>query len=561
MGQFFGVFAACATSLVLNACVNLASIDPPKPHATYELARDESDSIFKIFEDLELKTLIQAALINNSDVAIYQTRIKAAQAQANLAESKLFPSLNAGASYQFDGDSKINANLMASWEIDLFGKFYHAKSAQDELLGAAKENLAAFKISLVSDVAAIYFNIRLLQNNIALTKRRVANYEALVAVMSASFEGGLVSFSDLMENKAFLQTETQNLNALQNDLEAKTNELRALIGDRNYDVGANPAVNLEANLSANLGGDSGANPSLNQAAQTPLNPANLAAQSAADLTIAKAAANLANPANPLNPSAPNPAPYEFSLNDFYANLSVNVLLNRPDIRAQIANLNAAIYSLAAARATMFPSISLSGSLSKILLSPLGAGEVAWQILSSLTLPIFSRAEIYENIRIADYKRLEAYYTLQKSLHTALGEIDNAIVSLKNSKHTLNLSAEMLANNEAILETLEKSHALGLIDFSEFIKAQNSHLLMQKNHNSAFLSAINATIYLYRAIGGNARDIGERDSRKDSGKDSPQDSRGDSPKDSPQDSPKESPAAAHPSSQNLAPQNPKPEDKK
>lgn len=435
-------FASCASPYTQEELNSEFKLDDFKN--SYDLRDEKTDSLFDIFNDDELKKLIDMALLKNSDIFIYDSRLKIAESQLKIAISNLMPSVNGDIGYRFNGDSSIDTSLMASWELDLFGKYTNAKNAYEEKLNIANENLEFFKISLVSDIALAYFNLKYLQSDILLTQERITNYKELVSVMNTMYESGFINFSDFMENKALLQSEEQNLNNLLNDYESKKNEIRILINDKDYEF-----------TNSN---------------------------------------------------------YEFSIPKFYVNLdnSADIILNRPDIKSQISNLNAAIYNLNSTKASAYPTIQISGSLSKALLSPNGITDLAYQILSSLTLPLFSRMEIYENIKISDYTRLEAYYTLEKAICTALSEIENAIYALNANKNTLNTSLQMLEDNEEILSTLKQSYELGLIDFSKYIQAINSHLSMMKNNNASYFNIISATIYLYRSIGGNKNDIRKND---------------------------------------------------
>lgn len=405
---------------------------------SYSNKADKNDSIYDVFKDEELKKLISLALERNSDVLIYNNRINMAKSQVRLALANQLPSLDGGVSYSYNGNSTLSANLAASWELDLFGKYAYAKDAQLENVKIAKDNLDFFKISLISDIASGYFNIKYLQNNILLTRERIKNYSDLVSIMDIMYKKGLISFSDFLENKADLQQEQQSLNTLLNELEEQKNDLRVLINDNNYDFGKEEQ-------------------------------------------------------------------YDFSMPNLHINLdsSADIILNRPDIKADISSLNAAVYNLNSAKAQLYPTINVSGSLGKALLSP---ASFVYQILSSITLPLFSRFEIYENIKLSDYTRLEAYYTLQKGVNTALGEIENAIYALDTDKKTLQISNEMLKQNEETLDLLKNSRNLGLIDDVEYLTALNNHLLMMQNNNTSYYNTISATIYLYRSVGGNKEDI-------------------------------------------------------
>lgn len=432
----FGVFmAACSAPYSEDLLKNEFDYGNISP---YFNAQKSTDSIFDIFQNADFRDLVNLALKNNSDIFIYENRINIAKSQAKIALSNQMPSLNANASYQFNGDSSINTNLMASWELDIFGKYAQSKNAYDELINAAHANLAYFKISLISDIALAYHNIKYLTSNIELTKMRIKNYYDLVEIMNQTYKSGLVDFANFMETKAFLQSEEQNLNMLQNSLIAQINAIKILLGDMNFEA-------------KNIVGEMGA--------------------------IIYLGVNLES--------------------------SAEIILNRPDIKAQIANLNANIYRLNSARAQMYPSINLSGSLSKAFLNPT---DLAYQIVSSLALPLFSRFEIYENINIAKYTQMESYYSLQKAIYTAASEINNAIYQIQTNKNLLQISNEMLNENIEILEVLRESNALGLVDSIQYLNAINSNLLMMKNNNTAHFNTISSIIYLYRAIGGNLGDI-------------------------------------------------------
>ena len=425
----------------------------------YSQSAEKTDSLYEVFSDSELKSLIRTALSQNSDIFIYETRIKSAESQVRLAISKQIPSIDASASYNYNGDSTINTSLMASWELDIFGKYASATDAQYENLSSAKSNLKFFQISLISDIALAYFNLKYMQNNIIVTKERIVNYREMLNIMDSMYKGGLVSFSDFLERKMDLQSEEQSLNTLLNEYEAQKNEIRVLINNRNYgfnDESVLAKVDDNALQEGFYGGHFD---------------------------------NL--------PSAEVP--------NFNVNLSssANIILRRPDISAQIASLNAAVHNLNSAKAQMYPTLNLSGSLGKAFLQP---AEFVYSIVASLAMPLFSRFEIYENVKISDYTRLEAYYTLQKGVNTAFSEIENAIYSLETNKANLKTSFEILSQNKEVLELLSQSFKLGLIDSAEYLLAINNHLAMVKSSNTSHFNTISAIIYLYRSIGGNDSDI-------------------------------------------------------
>ena len=409
---------------------------------SYSLFSNFTDSIFDVLHDEELKKLTNLALANNTDILIYENRINIAKAQTNIATSAQFPKLDSSLGYSFDGKSNINASLMASWELDIFGKFASIKNSKIEEQKKAIANFDYFKISLISDIVLAYFNIKNLQANISLSKNIISNYYELLFLMDAMYRDGFIKFSDYLENKMSLQVEEQNLNSLLISYEEQKNNLRMLINDMNYEIKEDSISFEELNFHISL--DS----------------------------------------------------------------SLNIILNRPDVRAQIYDLNAAIYNLNSSKANLYPSIRLSGTIGQSLLSPTGIGDLAYQILSSLTLPLLNRQEIYQNIKISDYARLESFLNLKKIIDKSLSEIDNAIFAFESRKKTLKLSQEILDANNEVLEILKQSNDAGLVDGIDYLKAINNNLSMIKNNNDAYFNALNSLMFLYRSIGGNVNDISD-----------------------------------------------------
>ena len=409
---------------------------------SYSLFSNFTDSIFDVLHDEELKKLTNLALANNTDILIYENRINIAKAQTNIATSAQFPKLDSSLGYSFDGKSNINASLMASWELDIFGKFASIKNSKIEEQKKAIANFDYFKISLISDIVLAYFNIKNLQANISLSKNIISNYYELLFLMDAMYRDGFIKFSDYLENKMSLQVEEQNLNSLLISYEEQKNNLRMLINDMNYEI--------------------------------------------------------------------KDSIYNFEELNFHISLdsSLNIILNRPDVRAQIYDLNAAIYNLNSSKANLYPSIRLSGTIGQSLLSPTGIGDLAYQILSSLTLPLLNRQEIYQNIKISDYMRLESFLNLKKIIDKSLSEIDNAIFAFESRKKTLKLSQEILDANNEVLEILKQSNDAGLVDGIDYLKAINNNLSMIKNNNDAYFNALNSLMFLYRSIGGNVNDISD-----------------------------------------------------
>ncbi len=86
----------------------------------------------EFFTDPDLRSLIDTALVNNTDYQVAQLRTEQALASLGAAKLAYFPSLNLGADgniTRYDGltTKTYNVGLNASWEVDIFGKLTAAK--------------------------------------------------------------------------------------------------------------------------------------------------------------------------------------------------------------------------------------------------------------------------------------------------------------------------------------------------------------------------------------------------------------------------------------------------
>jgi multidrug efflux system outer membrane protein len=165
------------------------------PPATY---RDSSDTQaretladipwWQVFQDEALQALIRDAIAHNYDLRVAIARVQEARALARVARSFLYPDVGISA---FSGVNQAsrnsqppivteddedrtfnNTSLTATmaWELDLFGRLRRDSEAAFARYLASEEGRRAVLITLVSDVATAYFQLRELdlQREVAL---------------------------------------------------------------------------------------------------------------------------------------------------------------------------------------------------------------------------------------------------------------------------------------------------------------------------------------------------------------------------------------------------------
>jgi multidrug efflux system outer membrane protein len=181
-----------------------------------------------------------------------------------------------------------------------------------------------------------------------------------------------------------------------------------------------------------------------------------------------------------------------------------LLSNRPDVmEAEYAYRNA--FELTnVARASFYPSLSITGSLglSSLTISSLfDAGAVAASIAVGLTQPIFNRRQLRTNMTVAEAQQDAALYGFRNSLLIASQEVSNAY-----SLHEHALEKTVVRSNQlnSLTKSVEYTQELlrnGFANYTEVITARQSLLAAELGKVNDKLQQLQAVVNLYRALGG------------------------------------------------------------
>ncbi|HSG02062.1 MAG TPA: TolC family protein, partial [Vicinamibacterales bacterium] len=176
------------TPLALTACTLGPDYERPvvTPPATYRgaVGPDEAASIADLpwverFEEPELSALIGLAISENLDLRLALARIDEYRARAAAAKADLGPTLSGTAGAQprartSSDDSWLRSiyslGLAFTWEIDFFGRLRRASEAARADLLATEDGARAVMTSLVADVAQSWFELRVVDELIGITR-------------------------------------------------------------------------------------------------------------------------------------------------------------------------------------------------------------------------------------------------------------------------------------------------------------------------------------------------------------------------------------------------------
>ncbi|MDG3039901.1 efflux transporter outer membrane subunit [Roseicyclus marinus] len=185
-------------------------------------------------------------------------------------------------------------------------------------------------------------------------------------------------------------------------------------------------------------------------------------------------------------------------------LPSDLLCRRPDIRRAEANLVSAELDLQAARANLFPSISLTAS------AGLGSFELA-DLLSPQSIFLNSTGSLIQNVFDGGRRRGEFDQATQRNRElladyantvvTALREVEDALsgVELTTRQYLALREASDLA--QQMLDLSVSSVERGGLDYLQLLDTQRTALQTQDREIVARLGQLQATVDLVKALGG------------------------------------------------------------
>lgn len=199
----------------------------------------------------------------------------------------------------------------------------------------------------------------------------------------------------------------------------------------------------------------------------------------------------------------------FSGANFPEKLSVGVplqlLSNRPDVRASEMQLAYAFYGVNVARSSFYPSITLSGTAGwtnsggKGIVNP---AKFLASAVGSLVQPLFNRGALIANLKISKMKQEQALISFEQTLLKAGNEVSNALSNYQSYTIQEAAQAKRVAELEKAVESTNFLFSHGnTTSYLETLTAQQSLLSAKLSLISNKFDKVQATITLYQALGG------------------------------------------------------------
>jgi multidrug efflux system outer membrane protein len=198
---------------------------------------------WQVFGDTTLQGLVRVALRENQDLAIALGRVNEARGLLGIARYDYYPQINIGAnarsvttgdSLNFIGpvvdNSVFGLGLSLGWELDLWGRVRRVNEAAKASLLASEAGRRATILTVVSEVARAYLELRDLDLQLTLAQRQTEVRRQSLVIARARFEGGLTSELDQRQGEASLAQAEATVFQLFRRRAQKENELSVLLG-------------------------------------------------------------------------------------------------------------------------------------------------------------------------------------------------------------------------------------------------------------------------------------------------------------------------------------------
>ncbi|HEY7208844.1 MAG TPA: efflux transporter outer membrane subunit [Bryobacteraceae bacterium] len=387
----------------------------------------------------ELNRVVEMALAQNLDLEVALRRIEQARAQAKVAGSALYPSIDASAgasrNYQDLGNTAAARSVGSiSYEVDLWGKNRNQLTAANYRAEATQYDRAALQHVVAADAAIFYTQALSLDERIRIGQDNLKNAEEVLRITEARFREGSISGLELSQQRVAVNNIRAALASLTEQRSTNLNALAILLGQS------------PQHLQAPKGGFS-------------------------SLKIPEV--NLTQPAS--------------------------LLTARPDIESVEARLRAADADIGVARAAFFPALTLGADTA----SAAGFGNpaaAATSLAANILAPIFTGGRLTGNLEDVTARQKELAAQYQKTVLTAFQEVEDALAALKSNNEQAVLSAESVRESQNAYDIAKARFDAGAVDYLNLLETQRALYQAEDNQVSITQGQFASFIQLRKALG-------------------------------------------------------------
>ena len=406
------------------------------------------------YNDPTLNAFIEEALGNNEDLKMAASRVAQAAAALGYSRAERYPRIDGGADanrQQTSGESfspfagfiynNFDLSVSAAYEFDFWGKYRNLEAAARAQLFATEADRETVRISLVSSVAEMYFNLISLHQQVKVTEETVQAYKESYEYRARQFSKGVIDGLTLEQSHALYASAKVSLAGLREERTLAENAMGILLG-------RSPKALLQARYDTAL-------------------------------------------------ALPQPLAIP-------ADMTSKLLERRPDIVSAEENLRAANATIGVAKAAYFPTISLTGSAgvsSSDLDNLMNSSAKTWGIGASLYVPLLDFGRISSTVEEAEARKDEAVSAYAQTVKVAFKEVYDSLAKIGAANEKVVAQDEAKVALEKALRLSQTRFDSGYGTYLDVIEAKRALLAANLNLVQFNAALVTNQISLYKALGG------------------------------------------------------------
>ncbi|OUS25672.1 hypothetical protein A9Q98_11865 [Thalassotalea sp. 42_200_T64] len=401
------------------------------------------------YQDPALQSFIQQALDNNIDLRIASERVYRSQIGLIASGAQFLPNFD----MTFDGDREKTSKALTttpkidnefkwtanvSWEIDLWGKLRRSNEADIANVQASQAEFYGSRISLIAQVAELYYIIQDAQNQIQLTNNNIVAREKSKRITELRHQQGIISGLDVSQSNVELMQEKLKLPALHNSLSSSMYQLSILLDQspKKLNIPERDPNNLDQKvLPVGLPSEL-----LKRRPDIIAQERRLHAVTSA-IGVAKA--------------------------DYFPNISL------------VGNFGA-------------KSLEIDDLLDD---------AEYWEVGADISMPLFNWGKTTANVDRAKSEYREAILNYRKAIFIAFRESAEAIENVDKNRTEYYLKRDLLAATNEYLRIANLRYNNGVISYIDVLDAQRNQAQSQQDFSAAAQSLQTSFVGLYKTLGG------------------------------------------------------------
>nr|WP_319490303.1 efflux transporter outer membrane subunit [uncultured Desulfobacter sp.] len=416
------------------------------------------------FTSHSLQQIIAMALENNRDMRVALLNIEQARAAYRINKADELPviagstgvsrqgvaedSSSTGKAYTTDTSMTVGLGITA-YELDLFGRVRSLSQSALESYLATQEAASSTRIALVAQTADAYVSLLAQRKLLQLAQETYNAQKATYDVIKSQYDAGSTDQLALAQAATSTQSAKASIYQYKRLAAQAENALVYLAGSGVYDL-----------------------------IKTSEDPC----ESIDEIGF---------------------------LGQLPAGLPSQILLARPDIQAAEHQLKAANADIGAARAALYPTISLTGSLGfaaeglSYLFDP--SRSLSWGFSPNLSIPIFNRGGLKASLDVANVNEKIAAAQYEGAIQTAFREVADQLAARKHYKGQLDAQNALVSATRKAYRLSKARYDNGVDDFLTVLDSQRSLFSAEQGAISLKQAYLSNLINLYKVMGGGKMD--------------------------------------------------------